>query len=197
MPTDSEEESSEEESGSSSEEEELPQRPVAAAAPRRRKDEDEPDPAQMAKDMERLALIRKKRCARGVQAAVLAVAACAAAPPQPALRRRPARRGGFRGCTVRLMHASLLHRHQLVYLGPPPLCCAARRTGSSASSRRALTATRRPRRPTSGAGRALLPSHARQAGAAGGRLGRQPGGRAALDGLVQAPDEQGCSLASC
>lgn len=62
MPTDSEEESSEEESSSS--EDEAPQRPVPAAAPRRRKGDDEPDPEQMRRDMERLALIRQKRCAR-------------------------------------------------------------------------------------------------------------------------------------
>ncbi|KAI7845489.1 hypothetical protein COHA_001036 [Chlorella ohadii] len=60
MPTDSEEESGSEEE-SSSEEEELPPRPQPAAAPRRKKGEEEPDPEQMRKDMERLALIRKKR----------------------------------------------------------------------------------------------------------------------------------------
>ncbi|PSC76530.1 ubiquinone biosynthesis [Micractinium conductrix] len=55
MPTDSEE--SEEES--SSEEEEAPPQP--APAPRRKKGEEELDPEQMRIDMERLALIRKKR----------------------------------------------------------------------------------------------------------------------------------------
>ena len=52
-------EDSEEES--SSEEEAIPQRPAPAAVPRRKKGEEELDPEQMRLDMERLALIRKKR----------------------------------------------------------------------------------------------------------------------------------------
>jgi hypothetical protein len=47
------------EESSSEEEEEPPQR--AAPAPRRKKGEEELDPEQMRVDMERLALIRKKR----------------------------------------------------------------------------------------------------------------------------------------
>jgi hypothetical protein len=54
------EESEEEEESSDNEEDLMPQRRVAAAP--RRKKEEEPDPEQMRRDMERLALIRQKRC---------------------------------------------------------------------------------------------------------------------------------------
>ncbi len=54
-------EDSEEESSSEEEEPPMPQRPAPGSAPRRKKGEEELDPEQMRIDMERLALIRKKR----------------------------------------------------------------------------------------------------------------------------------------
>ena len=63
MPPPATAEDSEEES-SSSEEEEPPPR-AAPAAPRRKKGEEELDPEQMRIDMERLALIKKKRWVLG------------------------------------------------------------------------------------------------------------------------------------
>jgi hypothetical protein len=53
--------SSDEEEDSESDEEVAPQGAVAAEAPRRRKNEEEPDPEEIAKDMERLKLIKEKR----------------------------------------------------------------------------------------------------------------------------------------